>query len=131
MAYTLPYPNIVFVPLDVLTAEELNQIVANTEGLASQITSASRTINVIDFGNRKIMWGSITTTSIPSGSEQQFTVKFPQLFTNAPTVVATCSKWVGQPRVIVGNITTSEFKIILGHSQGNNQTMSAFWIAIG
>lgn len=36
-AITLPYPNMSFVPLDVLTAEEMNHIVANYTYIANQI----------------------------------------------------------------------------------------------
>lgn len=37
MALTLPYPSLDFVPLDVLTAEEMNQIVANYTAIADAI----------------------------------------------------------------------------------------------
>lgn len=37
MAASLPYPSIVFVPLDVLTAEELNQMAQNTTFLANLV----------------------------------------------------------------------------------------------
>lgn len=37
MAANLPYPSIVFVPLDVLTAEELNQMAQNTTHLANLV----------------------------------------------------------------------------------------------
>lgn len=36
MALTLPYPSMSFVPLDVLTAEEMNHIVANYTYIANQ-----------------------------------------------------------------------------------------------
>lgn len=36
MALTLPYPSLDFVPLDVLTAEEMNQIVANYTYISNQ-----------------------------------------------------------------------------------------------
>ena len=36
MALILPYPNLDFVPLDVLTAEEMNEIVANYTFIANQ-----------------------------------------------------------------------------------------------
>lgn len=35
MAITLPYPDLVFVPLDKLTAEEMNEIVANYTAIAN------------------------------------------------------------------------------------------------
>ena len=39
MAVTLPYPNVSFVPLDVLTAEELNHIVTNYTAISNAIPS--------------------------------------------------------------------------------------------
>lgn len=49
MAANMPYPSIVFVPLDVLTAEELNQMVQNTAYLANLFPLAS-----INIGNNAI-----------------------------------------------------------------------------
>lgn len=40
MALTLPYPNLSFVPLDILTAEEMNEIVANYSYIANQFPTA-------------------------------------------------------------------------------------------
>ena len=45
MAVTLPYPSIVFVPLDVLTAEELNQMCQNTDYLAGLFPLAAANID--------------------------------------------------------------------------------------
>lgn len=45
MALTLPYPNLDFVPLDVLTAEQMNQMVANTNYIANQFPISSSNIN--------------------------------------------------------------------------------------
>ena len=36
---SLPYPSMTFVPLDVLTAEEMNQIVANIESLSNRFST--------------------------------------------------------------------------------------------
>lgn len=41
MALTLPYPDLDFVPLDVLTAEELNEIVANYTYISNQFPLTS------------------------------------------------------------------------------------------
>lgn len=41
MAIALPYPSLVFVPLDKLTAEEMNQIVANYTAIANNAAKAS------------------------------------------------------------------------------------------
>lgn len=45
MALTLPYPNMNFVPLDVLTAAEQNQLVANIEYIANQFPVSSSNID--------------------------------------------------------------------------------------
>lgn len=45
MALTLPYPSMVFVPLDVLTADEMNQIVANYEFISDQFPIDSDNID--------------------------------------------------------------------------------------
>lgn len=59
MAATLPYPSIVFVPLDVLTAEELNQMAQNITALANMfpITSA-------DIGNAAVKSSNINWTTM-------------------------------------------------------------------
>lgn len=44
MAADIPYPSIVFVPLDILTAEELNQLHANTTALANLFPLAATSI---------------------------------------------------------------------------------------
>lgn len=40
MAITIPYPDLVFVPLDKLTAEEMNEIVANYTAIANEAGKA-------------------------------------------------------------------------------------------
>lgn len=45
MALTLPYPSMNFVPLDVLTAAEQNQLVANIEYIANQFPITSPNID--------------------------------------------------------------------------------------
>lgn len=58
---SLPYPSMVFVPLDILTAEEMNQLVANIESLSSGTGLADGAIT-----SDKIDW----TTYYYSTSEQ-------------------------------------------------------------
>lgn len=45
MALTLPYPSMNFVPLDILTAAEQNQLVANIEYIANQFPITSSNID--------------------------------------------------------------------------------------
>lgn len=47
MAITLPYPGMEFVPLDVLTAQEQNQLVANIEYTAEHILDATYPVGSI------------------------------------------------------------------------------------
>ena len=49
MALTLPYPSLVFVPLDILTADQMNEIVANYEYIANQFPLSS---DKLDFTKR-------------------------------------------------------------------------------
>lgn len=58
MAYTLPYPSLQFVPLDVLTAEELNQIVENINSLAGEFP----------LNNSNIADNAITTSKLINGA---------------------------------------------------------------
>lgn len=62
MALTLPYPSMNFVPLDVLTAAEQNQLVANIEYIANQfpITNANIASQAVKSSN--IDWTTITST---------------------------------------------------------------------
>lgn len=58
MALTLPNPSMNFVPLDVLTAEELNQFVENIDFLANQFPLTAANIES----------GAITSTKIAAGA---------------------------------------------------------------
>lgn len=53
MALTLPYPSMSFVPLDVLTAEEMNHIVSNYTYIANQfpISGANMDWTTINYGS--------------------------------------------------------------------------------
>lgn len=61
MAIVLPYPNLNFVPLDVLTAEELNEIVANVNKIVEYVPDFPLTAADIDQN-------AITTTKISNGA---------------------------------------------------------------
>lgn len=60
---TLPYPNMDFVPLDILTANELDQIVANIDAVNNaQITSAQMSNNAVT--SAKIADGAVSFDKI-------------------------------------------------------------------
>lgn len=58
MALTLPYPDLDFVPLDILTAEEMNEIVANYTFISNQFPIASSNINWAS-----LPWRAVTPTA--------------------------------------------------------------------
>lgn len=68
MALTLPYPNMDFVPLDILTASELDQMVANIEYIASGSVFPINTANIAD--------GAITTPKIADNAVTSSKIDF-------------------------------------------------------
>lgn len=64
MALTLPYPSMNFVPLDILTAAEQNQLVANIEYIANQFPIASANIGSQAVKSSNIDWSSATSTIV-------------------------------------------------------------------
>ena len=91
------------------------------------------TTNVIRIGDKKIMWGSGTRTSVPSGNDVKVTVTFPEEFDNMPIIIPVISSWVGKPYAFVSgdSVTTTTAGILLRHEHGSNQTINYMWIAIG
>lgn len=62
---TLPYPSMDFVPLDILTATELDQLVANIEAInASSISTTAIANNAVTTA--KIADGNVTTAKLGS-----------------------------------------------------------------
>lgn len=49
MAQSLPYPSMDFTPLDILTANELDQMVANIEFLATKMAADPVAVSLTDF----------------------------------------------------------------------------------
>lgn len=82
MALTLPYPGLDFVPLDILTAEEMNEIVANYTFIASQFPIGA---GALDFANLYLEADSLSEL-----------VECPQ---DATTTIQTLSLPVGRWRV--------------------------------
>lgn len=78
MALTLPYPNMDFVPLDILTASELDQMVANIEYIASGSVFPIGTNNIADNAvtNAKIADGAMTTPKIADNAVTSSKIDF-------------------------------------------------------
>ena len=64
MALTLPYPDMVFVPLDILTAEEQNQLVGNIEFLANQFPLAASNIANGAIGSDQLAAGAVKSQNV-------------------------------------------------------------------
>ena len=78
MALTLPYPDMVFVPLDILTAEEQNQLVGNIEFLANQfplsasnIADGAVTADKIDYATSGYVYKDETISKVVSTTSTQ------------------------------------------------------------
>lgn len=74
MAAALPYPSIVFVPLDVLTAEELNQMVQNTTALANLFPANSFLDSVYPVGSVIIRADAGNYSNFLGGTWEKFAV---------------------------------------------------------
>lgn len=88
---TLPYPNMDFVPLDILTADELDQIVANIEAINSASIGTSAIANNA-ITAPKIANGAITTEKLNADAtgmvylgKAMLTATSSQLDFNVPT----------------------------------------------
>lgn len=86
MALTLPYPNLSFVPLDVLTAEEMNQIVANYTAIANAFPLATTNIADGSVTSDKVDWTtiqkSIALTPVVDSGNITVSVDSAQVFGN-------------------------------------------------
>lgn len=74
---TLPYPSLDFVPLDILTAEEMNQIVANYTA-----------INNATIGTNQLANSSITTPKLANKAVTSDKVDFTTLYKSATQLSA-------------------------------------------
>lgn len=70
MALTLPYPDLDFVPLDILTAEEMNEIVANYTYIANQFPIRTSSL---DWSTMPYFFHSETSQLIQVATETQLT----------------------------------------------------------
>lgn len=82
MALTLPYPNLDFVPLDVLTAEEMNEIVANYTYIANQFPISSTNIATAGVTSNNIDWTTMGYLSL-----EKFYTSSPAAITSTTGVV--------------------------------------------
>lgn len=110
---TLPYPSLDFVPLDILTAEEMNQIVANYTA-----------INNATIGTNQLANSSITTPKLANkavtSDKVDFTTLLPKLFKTyeMPAIGASTptSAWtdfnIGNPLAVNGLDPNATYTVI-------------------
>ena len=161
MTPTLPYPGMVFVPLDILTAEEQNQMVANDQylrdfcaGLADGTNLSDDAVQAqkIDFstfnrttdlssgyyemGDLLFCWGR-ATVSVGTGSyaETQKAFTFPKVFASTPMVMKSCTDlggYVGE-YTAVSSVSTTSTTLVLGKVRNTDSAVSGFiqYLAVG
>lgn len=86
MALTLPYPNMSFVPLDVLTAEEMNHIVANYTAIANVFPIGSSEIADNAITNNKIADNTITAGKIAQNTYSSSDAQIVGTWTNGKPI---------------------------------------------
>lgn len=93
---TLPYPNMDFVPLDILTADELDQIVANIEA-----------INNASIGTSAIANGAITTAKLDADAVGMVYLGKTVLTANASSMTFTTATKYDNYKVLAGGCIIS------------------------
>ncbi len=142
MAATIPYPSIVFVPLDILTAEELNQLHANTTALADLFPLAAASIADGAITNTKINYSS-AFPALMSSSTTQTTISsaagtFSDYLTLDVSSIPTGAKFLVLAQAVFGGGDTEvSMGLRLSHSSSTSpemwqtgkwwKTVSAVW----
>lgn len=98
MAVTLPYEDMEFVPLDILTAQEQNQLVANIEYLAGLFPLGSPEIAENAILNTKINNGAVTEFKIADGAVTPAKINFSEfadvVVANTGSITLGAGKWL-------------------------------------
>lgn len=150
MALTLPYPSMSFVPLDVLTAEEMNHIVSNYTYIANQFPVSGANMDwttisssgKIELGSICIQWGRTNLSSLTWldywsswRRTDAKTLTFPVAFSGAPYYTSVSTNSNG---TVFAQTPQSEDAKHLTFTlyKPNNvppdpKTMNVSWIAIG
>lgn len=110
---SLPYPNLVFAPLDKLTAEEMNQIVANYTAIA----------NAFPLNADQIATGAITSAKLANGSVGMDAINwsaFPMKITFDNVGFALSTNWQVVTSINVSDFPTGSHMLVFGQSQFSN-----------
>jgi hypothetical protein len=124
MALTLPYPSMSFVPLDVLTAEEMNHIVSNYTYIANQFPIATDNIANGAITPEKASFTEYSTTETVVGTWYNGKPIYRRVFTGtAPLTVNTTSDMT-----LIGSGVDD---IISAKGRWKYYTAAAYYVAIG
>lgn len=100
---TLPYPNMDFVPLDILTADELDQIVANIEAINNATIGASSIANNA-ITTPKIADGAITTKKLDADATGMVYLGETVLTSTADRISFTASTTYDNYKILAGAV---------------------------
>lgn len=135
MALNIPYPNMDFVPLDILTALELDQMVANIEYIAGSDVFPVANANIADgsVNGAKIANGAVTAQKIDFTTFKQpiyaVATTVTTLTTNFADIVTASNVPVGSYIVIarvalMGNGDSSSFDYLVQVTNTGNTVLS-------
>lgn len=130
MALTLPYPDMDFVPLDILTALELDQMVANIEYIASNDVFPVTTANIADsaVSTTKLNTNAVSTAKIQNGavtaSKIDFTTFKKTLYNVASSVTTLTTDFADI--VSVANVPAGDYIVIARVALMGNGDSSSF-----
>lgn len=97
---TLPHPSITFVPLDVLTAEELNEIVDNVNSLAGAFPISGDNIAAGAVGATQLASSAVTSAKIASSAVTSSKIDWSGI-ASSQTIT------LGTRKIVWGEYTTS------------------------
>lgn len=120
ISITLPYPNIDFVPLDVLKADDLDKIVANINAVVTAINSYTLPEPILASGTASL--------SVQSGSTSTASINIPSQANTNYKVFLTSSN----PELLtnVSSKTTSTFNIVGTNNTENDITATCDYLVI-
>lgn len=127
MALTLPYPSMSFVPLDVLTAEEMNHIVSNYTYIANQFPIATANIADGAITPEKASFTEYSTTETVVGKWADGKTLYRKVYTGTPSLTQN----------VVSTITLEAIGVVdqLVSAKGNwryyNQDGNMFYAVVG
>ena len=121
---TLPHPNIDFVPLDILTAAEQNQLVANINALATFANGLADGTNLSDdiVLPRHLKWSDLIQAKRDSTNQpvEPVIFQYGRARVVAPTDTIEATTTVAFPRIFKSGIVPTVICTYNGYGSGND-----------